>query len=270
MNKKVRSPKRYANDISTVLNATFGSDRFPINIAEIAKEYSLQCFPKEPITKIEGASLPGFEGALYPSSRGNKRWVIFYNSDIPSRGRINYTVAHEFGHYLLHRIAYPDGLQCSTQDTLRWDSEYSQVEYQANDFAATLLMPLDDYRRQLSVKDKPIFRDISKCADRYGVSLIAATIRWLQYTSRYACLVVSVDGFILWARSSKKAFKAGIYYKSGQSLPEKSLAATNNKKDGNSAFYKHGKDVWFAGESEEQVIFSEQYDFTISLVYFSL
>jgi hypothetical protein len=44
---------------------------------------------------------------------------------------------------------------------------------------------------------------ISHCADRYRVSLIAALLRWPEYTERRAVLVVSRDGFILWGRSSK-------------------------------------------------------------------
>ena len=269
MSRKIRSPKRYANDISTVLNTAIGINRYPINVIELAKEYSHHCFPSEPITKVEGASLPGFEGAIYPASTGKKRWAILYNNDMSSNGRINYTLAHEFGHYLLHRIAFPKGLQCSTQDTIRWDSLHSQIEQQANEFAATLLMPLDDYRKNLKEKEKATFDDISGCADRYDVSLIAATLRWLQYTIRHACLVVSVDGFILWSRSSPKAYKVGIYFKSGQPLPPTSLAALNKNSNDKRLFFQHGNNVWHEHETEEQTIISEKYDFTISLVYFS-
>jgi len=31
---------------------------------------------------------------------------------------------------------------------VRWDSEYGQVEHQANLFAANFLMPLDDFRAE--------------------------------------------------------------------------------------------------------------------------
>jgi Zn-dependent peptidase ImmA (M78 family) len=70
-------------------------------------------------------------------------------------------------------------------DALR-DSEYGQVEHQANVFAANLLMPLDDYRRQIEAQAKVDLDMIGHCADRYRVSLIAAVLRWLGYTERRA------------------------------------------------------------------------------------
>jgi Zn-dependent peptidase ImmA (M78 family) len=160
-----------------------------------------------------GDVLPGFEGALSPAPVGKKGWGIFYNSAITSRGRINFTLGHEFGHYLLHREAYPNGFQCSSEDMGTWESEYAQRENEANIFAATLLMPFDDFRAQIDAKKRPGFDDLGACASRYDVSLIAATLRWLQYTSRRSILVVSRDGFVLWARSSQAALKSSIYFK---------------------------------------------------------
>lgn len=51
------------------------------------------------------------------------------------------------------------------------------------------------------------------CAERYRVSLIAAVLRWLSYTEKRAILVVSRDGFILWARSSEPAWRTGAFFK---------------------------------------------------------
>ena len=118
-------------------------------------------------------------------------------------GGINFTIAHEFGHYLLHRASYPEGFNCSTEDMVRWDTEYGRVEHQANVFASYLLMPLDDFRRQLSPSAVPDLDALGGCADRYDVSLTASALKWLSYTDRRAVLVVSRDGYILWAWSSK-------------------------------------------------------------------
>src|SRR5207245_2631654 len=119
---------------------------------------------------------------------------IFCNNAIASKGRVNFTVAHEFGHYLMHRAKNPNGLRCGQQDVGRWDSEYGQIEYQANVFAANLLMPLDGYRRQIDARSKVDIDMLAHCAERYRVSLIAAVLRWLEYTERRAVLVVSRDG----------------------------------------------------------------------------
>src|SRR5665213_1442056 len=96
----------WAIRLSQLLNvfAANGGDRFAINIAAIAYDYSKQVFPDTPITRVEGMNMSKrFEGALVPNPDGNGEWGIFYNENIRSTGRRNFTLAHELGHYLLHR-----------------------------------------------------------------------------------------------------------------------------------------------------------------------
>jgi IrrE N-terminal-like domain len=95
-----------------------------------------------------------------------------------------------------------------------------EIETRANVFSAGLLMPLDDFRRQIPDGDKVDLDMISHCADRYRVSLLAAILRWLNYTTRRAVLVVSRDGFILWSRASTPAWKTGAFFRtSGPPIP---------------------------------------------------
>ena len=195
-------PERWAIEITKVLNLVLGPEHFPIDVIRVAREYTAQRFPRDAITMAQGANLPGFDGALYPAPAGKTGWGIVYNNALASPGGINFTLAHEFGHYLLHRLAYPDGIRCGEQDVVRWDFDYGQIEHQANRFAANLLMPLDDFRRQIDARAKVDIDVISSCAERYRVSLMAAILRWLTYTERRAVLVVSPDDFVLWSRSS--------------------------------------------------------------------
>lgn len=264
-------PQRTANDITVVLRAAGAAD-FPVDVQTVAMEISRVKYPDEPIAVVKGDDLPGFEGALSPAPPGKKGWGIFYNTGISSRGRINFTLGHEFGHYLLHREAYPEGFQCSTEDMATWESEYAQRENEANLFAATLLMPLDDFRAQIDDRHRPDFDGLGACADRYDVSLIAATLRWLQYTSRRCMLVVSRDGFILWARSSHSALKSGLYFKTLNrppiAIPDKSLAANTGSITGPTGVGELDSDVWLHQPCTEHVMPSEQYDFTLSLLHF--
>jgi hypothetical protein len=117
------SPVRWAIDLSLLLNTVLGADRFPVDVRELAREYSAKRYPDDPISLIRGEVLPGFDGALYRAPAGKKGWGIFFNHGIASKGRINYTLAHELGHYLMHRAAYPNGFRCGDQDVVRWDSE---------------------------------------------------------------------------------------------------------------------------------------------------
>lgn len=263
------TPERWAFDITKMLNQVLGPEHFPVDVIGLAREYSAQRFPGDAITLAAGADLPGFDGALYRAPAGKIGWGIVYNDALTSPGRINFTLAHEFGHYLLHRLDYPQGIECSGQDVARWDSPYGQIEQQANCFAANLLMPLDDFRRQVGPRANVDLDMISHCADRYRVSLIAAILRWLSYTDRRAVLVVSRDGFILWSRASDRALKTGAFFRTSGGpieIPAASLAATKDHLVDGRAGLQHGPGVWFAEPLREMTIFSEQYDFTISLL----
>lgn len=246
-----------------------GVGRFPVDVAVIARDFSAQRFVGDAITLVKGANLGKFDGALYRAPTGKSGWGIIYNDAIASKGRINFTLAHEFGHYLLHRLAHPEGVECGQQDMVRWDSAYREIEQQANCFAAGLLMPLNDFRTQVPAKARPTLDDLSACGERYGVSLIAAALRWIEYAERRSVLVVSRDGFILWARSSKSALKTGAYYRTANrapiEVPTASLAATAGFHGGRLvAEHDH---TWFGEPSTEVALFSDHYDFTISLVH---
>jgi hypothetical protein len=265
------SANRWAVDLTRLLDQVYvgSNDRFPVNVSNLAREYSAQRFGTDAITKVKGASLGRFDGALYRAPNGKSGWGIIYNDAIASKGRINFTLAHEFGHYLLHRLAFPDGIECGQQDMVRWDTAYREIEQQANCFAAGLLMPLNDYRAQIPAKAKPTLQDLAACGERYGVSLIAATLRWLEYAERRSVLVVSRDGFILWARSSKSALRTGAYYRTSNAppiaVPATSLAATAGY-SGDKLAAEH-EEAWFGEPSTEIALVSDNYDFTISLVH---
>ena len=262
-------PERCAIEITKLLNLFLCPEHSPIDVVRLSREYTAQRFPGDAITMAEGANLPGFDGALYAAPAGKTGWGIVYNNALASPGRINFTLAHEFGHYLLHRIAYPNGIRCGEQDVVRWDSAYGQIEHQANRFAANLLMPLDDFRRQIAARTKVDLDLISHCAERYRVSLIAAILRWLTYTERRAVLVVSREGFVLWSRSSDAALKTGAFFRTSGApveIPAASLAATQDHLADGRTGVLHEPGVWFGEEVREITIFSEQYDFTLSLL----
>lgn len=270
---KTVSPQKSANDLTVVLKTVFGAERFPVDVKMVAREFTAHRYPEDPITMIRGADLPGFEGALMPAPPGKKGWGILYNNKIASPGRINFTLAHEFGHYLLHRVEHPKGFQCSGEDMANWDTEFGQLEQQANTFAAALLMPLDDFRQQISPVSCPTLDELGSCADRYAVSLLAAVLRWLQYTASHSVLVVSRDGFIKWARSSKSALKSGLFHRTRKGpaieIPLSSLAAQRRRAVGHSGCAEHGAEVWLGRPCTEHVLFSERHDFTISLLHFA-
>lgn len=129
---------------------------------------------------VKSAKLDGFEGGLFRNSKRKAAWSIVYNDALPVRGRINFVLAHELGHYLRHRRDLDEFL-CSQRDMIEWDREDQVREADANQFGSYLLMPINDFRRQLAGQ-KITLDGLAHCAERYGVSLTAAILKWLEFT----------------------------------------------------------------------------------------
>lgn len=263
------SPKAWANRLSTILNQTHGADRFPVDVKGLAIGFSESLYPSDAIVTIEAVNLPNFEGALFPRTVDVGGWNILYNNRLRSKGRINYTLAHELGHYLIHRNEDRSSFECSFDDISGREGE--RIEREANEFAATLLMPLNDFRHQINDTTRVTVDDLTVIAERYRVSWTAACLRWLEYTRRSAMLVVSRDEFILWSRSSKRAFREGAYFATRSNtfaMPSASPAVSGLTATTNEPVF-HGSSVWFDRESSEYCIASTHYDLTFSLLHLS-
>ena len=124
--------------------------------------------------KVLSTPLPsGISGEIRPDTEPGK-FVIRVNKNDSAR-RQRFTVAHEIGHYLLHREAIGNGI---TDDVLYRSTLSDAREAQANRLAADLLMPdqlVSDWlekAKTLGVDDKVGF-----LADKFNVSEAAMKIR---------------------------------------------------------------------------------------------
>ncbi|ARK96144.1 ImmA/IrrE family metallo-endopeptidase [Burkholderia pseudomallei] len=265
-----KKPQAAANQISSMLNAVLGVDRFPVKVDELALEYSRQCFADSPIDKVVGEDMDDFEGML-AANKARSKWLIVYNSAVRSEGRKRFTVAHEFAHYLMHRHQQ-DRFECGNDDIETGDNNGRDIEAEADIFASTLLMPLDDFRRQ--VDGQPVSFDLlAHCADRYGVSLTAAALRWTEIAPKRVVLVASRDDHMLWAKSNDAAFKSGAYFATRRNtieLPRQALAHSDNcwsARDQQTGRAQH----WFPHEPvsmpvTEMTRVAGQYDYTLTLL----
>lgn len=114
---------------------------------------------------------------------GRARFSIYVPSN-QSENRKNFTIAHELGHLFLH-MGY-------MIDDERWRSEgnaifnrkgNSEIELQANEFAAALLMPKREYKEILDRYTTGDMASTSSIAEYFHVSVDAAAYRgkWLGY-----------------------------------------------------------------------------------------
>jgi len=110
----------------------------------------------------------------------DERFTILINDAKPET-RQNFTVGHELAHYFLHRellkqeegIVDGDATLDGSGLLYRLNgTEDTQIEIEANAFAASLLMPADLVRRAWEVT-----RDIEECAMIFKVSAVAMSVR---------------------------------------------------------------------------------------------
>lgn len=247
-----------------------GLPRFPIRIEEIAPHYTKSIFPQDPITMIQGEDFGGkFEGALFPNAARDE-WAILYDKGHASQGRVNFTQAHEFAHYLVHRHLTDKPFQCSRRNMMEWNTEYGRMEAEANSFAAFVLMPPDDFRDQTKNFKKPTLAQFKLLTDRYEVSLTAAVLNWLKITKSRAMIVVSRDGFIDWSWGSPPLVASGVYFRAKTvttPVPDLSLAALGPSTG--TVEVQHPVGVWSRNEPVfESVVIAEHHDMTISLLIY--
>ena len=113
---------------------------------------------------------------------GEQFEIVVSSYQLPARK--NFTIAHELGHLFMHMgYEIDEKLWDSQINSTYYRNGNSEQEYQANEFAATLLMPEDEYKRIMDIYTIGNSVDTSKIADYFNVSVEAAANRgkWLGY-----------------------------------------------------------------------------------------
>ena len=160
----------------------FATQRYIDNLAEvIIKAYgiTIPIHNIDAVVKRMGGSVNEqiglddlYDGTIRKTGHDSFSIVI---SPFQSQQRKAFTVAHELGHLFLHMGFQIDPVVWENQD----DTVYrrfgsSEQEYQANEFAAALLMPRKEYLEVLQNNIKNGRVDISAVASYFHVSNAAA------------------------------------------------------------------------------------------------
>ena len=116
--------------------------------------------------------------------RKNENFVITLNENILNDERKKFTLAHELGHLFIHMgFLNPEQWKNEKEyvDSTFYRQGYSREEYEANEFAAALLMPEQEFIKRAREFSKNNRCDINKLAKHFGVSNEAALTRgrWL-------------------------------------------------------------------------------------------
>ena len=125
--------------------------------------------------------------------------IISLNSTINNQKRNNFTIAHEIGHFILHKdLAFFS----DTQKTLsEWHIKGPQ-ETQANEFASELLMPSDSFSSQVNKKKLNIAL-MQVVSSYFNVSILAAFIKYIPLGSYPVMIIFIENGQVKWKKYSK-------------------------------------------------------------------
>ena len=140
--------------------------------------------------------------------------------DIPEKGRKRFAVAHELGHWELHK-KISQIFTCTEKDFL---AKYkgSPEEIEANYFAASLLMPEKLFKKNM--RKSPIsLTTLSKLADFFLTSLTATAIRYTELSEDYCAIVCSEAGKVKWWQCSSN-FRSCFWISIEQTLDKNTVA----------------------------------------------
>lgn len=165
--------KRIESEVVDILGK-FNVTKAPVPVEKIALKMNLSVTP---------ADLgPGVSGALMISDGKASIGV----NQMESKVRRRFTIAHELGHYILHR--YSQNLFIEKKVFLRDEGSSTgeeKKEREANSFAAALLMPESFLRLEIdrAIKSDSLQNDealIAFLARKFDVSEMAITYRLMN------------------------------------------------------------------------------------------
>lgn len=125
----------------------------------------------------------------------NGHALISIKSTIRENTRKRFTVAHELGHYRIpEHLRGRTSFKCTDKDLDTY--EKGSKEFEANEFAAELLMPEDIFKKKIKLKDLD-YGLLEDLTSEFETSLTATARRFVELSRDYA-LVCSENSCIKW------------------------------------------------------------------------
>jgi Zn-dependent peptidase ImmA (M78 family) len=154
--------------------------------------------------------------------RSGDKGLIRVRQDIPELGRKRFAIAHELGHWELHKDI--SQLFACTSDDMIASYKSSEPEDEANIFASGLLMPSSIFQKQIESTVLSLHK-VREIADYFLTSLTATSRRYVSLSQDYCAMVISEDRKIKWWHASK-SFKQLFYLSAGTELSPNTVAGS--------------------------------------------
>ena len=176
---------------------------------------------------------------------GNKTALITVNSKIEYPGKKRFVIAHELGHYEMHRKMIT--VHNDTDATLEFFQNGNQ-ETEANEFASELLMPEALFKKEC--EGKKFSPDLLRgLAERFQTSITSVTYRYFECGSHPICLFYSHNNKVVyWKRPENYPYF--IVDRTRLAPPDDSVAME---------FFKEGK-IYPKNQSKQQIFKATWFD----------
>jgi hypothetical protein len=148
---------------------------------------------------LREADADSFEGALV-RAKDLPLGAVVVRKSIREAGRKNFTIAHEIGHFVLPGHDRTS-LACAASDVANWADSAKNLEREADEFAAELLMPAS-LVQEIGKNAPPSLQLIEEIARKSRSSFSAAAWRYCDLATEPCAVVWSTDGAIFWSKRS--------------------------------------------------------------------
>ncbi len=170
------------------------------------------------ITEIQAIKIDGSQGRIIMYE---DEAIISYNREISHQGKRRFVIAHELGHFELHRELLNNQIHTDDEKSLNECYTKGKHETEANQFAAEFLMPSHLFMEQVCSKSFD-FDLIKAAAESFQVSITSALIKYRILGDFPIAIVFCNDRKVEWSSFSDDF---GLQYiPKGMDVPINSVA----------------------------------------------
>jgi Zn-dependent peptidase ImmA (M78 family) len=127
--------------------------------------------------------------------------IITINSNVQDTPKRRFILAHEMGHFTLHKKLTTRTYTCYERDLVTW-TQNQNVETEANEFASALLMPSKAFKKQTANRglSLQVMEDLQAT---FGTSFTATGIRYTQCGDVPSAIISMKSGLVEFAKFSE-------------------------------------------------------------------
>ncbi|MBN2285722.1 MAG: ImmA/IrrE family metallo-endopeptidase [Tissierellales bacterium] len=153
--------------------------------------------------------------------RSYGHFVIYCSENVLFDNVARFSLGHELGHYYLeeHRQRlYQGEFHCSKSGFIC----DNQLEREADEFAARLMIPSLYMRKKIEAKPKLSINNFIEISDECNTSLTCASFRYVESDIEPCAIIVSENHRVKFYKASESAEKKGFTWLGQKTIPVKS------------------------------------------------